>query len=48
MARETITVTIEGKVITDGKEQAKAEVRSFSNYLEWLIIRDKQRIEHKK
>lgn len=45
MNKKTVTLTINEDVIIQGKEQAKTEHRSFSNYVEWLISEDKKRIE---
>lgn len=43
MKTKPVTLTISEDVIIQGKEQAIKEHRSFSNYVEWLIIEDKKR-----
>ena len=47
MKTKPVTLTISENVIIEGKKQALKEHRSFSNYVEWLIIEDKKRGEKK-
>ena len=42
MAKKAITITIEETVINDGKELAKDQNRALSNFIEWLIIKEKR------
>lgn len=42
MAKKAITITIEETVIQDGKEFAKDQNRALSNFIEWLIIKEKR------
>lgn len=44
MNKKPVNLTISEDVIIQGKEQAKIEHRSLSNYIEWLISEDKERI----
>lgn len=42
MSKKAITITIEETVINDGKELAKDQNRALSNFIEWLIIKEKR------
>lgn len=38
-----VTLTIKDDIIEKGKKEALKQHRSFSNYVEWLIINDLER-----
>lgn len=40
MAKKAITITADKQVINDAKKRAEYEHRSFSNHIEWLLIKD--------
>ena len=42
-----VTLTIKEDIIEKGKKEALKQHRSFSNYVEWLIINDFERREKK-
>lgn len=42
MAKKAITITIEETVIKYGKELAEEQNRALSNFIEWLIIKEKR------
>jgi hypothetical protein len=47
MKTKPVTLTIKEDIIEKGKKKAIEQHRSFSNYVEWLIINDFERGEKK-